>query len=718
MLKLRLSTKLIGLFLIFGIVPFMTIGIYSYQISSAALEQKALDQLVQVREGKTIEIQRYFQTIVKQLQTYSENQTVISATEEFKQAFDKVESEAGLAYDKDLKQAEERLRAVYMVQKSKTVGASENAQALWWPREKRARILQHTYIANNPYPLDEKNKLLDPQDGTTYSSVHAKYHSYFNKRVQTFGFYDIFLVDAVTGTIFYTVNKEVDFATNLIDGPYRESNLAKAFLGARNLTDESRGVFFADFEPYAPSNNSSQAFFSTPIFKDSKKIGILIFQMPIEQINEIMTFQGRWEKVGLGKTGEAFLVGPDYLLRSNSRFMIENPTSFLEDLKAVGVAEPVLDRMKAFGTAIGILPYKNSDVKDSLAGETSDQLGGAKSYRGKEVLVAHGPIDLPGGVRWALMVTLQTHEAFDSLESMRGAMWIMGSICLIAVVLVGWFFARSISRPLMEIIGVVSTSSAQIAATINEQERVSSQQAAAVNQTNTTMEELGTSSRQSAEQAESAASGSKKALELVEHGMGRVEEMLSGMEITKTKVGAIAREILKLSEQTSQIREITATVSEFANETKMLAMNAAVEAVRAGEHGKGFSVLAVETRKLADESKRSAGRINGLVGEIQKATNTTVMVTDEGAKTVESSALIARQTAETFRDVADAVNLSSDSAQQISMNVRQQSVAIKQVVEAIKAINAGARETSTGMAQLKEGGRTLNEAAQMLKRLV
>ncbi|MEO5340867.1 MAG: methyl-accepting chemotaxis protein [Magnetococcus sp. MYC-9] len=190
------------------------------------------------------------------------------------------------------------------------------------------------------------------------------------------------------------------------------------------------------------------------------------------------------------------------------------------------------------------------------------------------------------------------------------------------------------------------------------------------------------------------------------------------MERAKSKVEAIAQQILLLSEKTGQIRDIANLVSDFANETKMLAMNAAVEAVRAGEHGKGFAVLAMETRKLADESKRSAGKINALVSEVQKANNSTVMATEEGSKTVDEGMLISQNTAETFREVAQSMGAASQGAQQISLNVRQQSVAIRQVVEAMKSVNAGARESVSGMAQVKEGIRTLNDAAQTLQRMV
>ncbi|MBF0612038.1 MAG: chemotaxis protein [Magnetococcales bacterium] len=309
-------------------------------------------------------------------------------------------------------------------------------------------------------------------------------------------------------------------------------------------------------------------------------------------------------------------------------------------------------------------------------------------------------------------------DALNQVHATQNRAAATSGIAVLVAIFSAAFFVHTIRKLLVGVASNLSASASQIAAAINEQDRISNLQASSVNETNTTMEELGSSSRQSSEQAESAASNAQRALEAAEHGMSRVEDMVMGMNITKTKVDAIAQQILRLSEQTSQISTITGTVTDFANETKMLAMNAAVEAVRAGEHGKGFSVLAVEIRKLAEESKRSAERINSLVLEIQKATNATVMATEEGGKTVDQGMLVAQNTAEAFAEVSEAVNSASQSSQQISLNVRQQAVAIRQVVEAMKSINTGAKETAAGISQIKAGTQVLNESAGQLKAMI
>ncbi|MEA5452670.1 methyl-accepting chemotaxis protein [Leptolyngbya sp. CCNP1308] len=302
-----------------------------------------------------------------------------------------------------------------------------------------------------------------------------------------------------------------------------------------------------------------------------------------------------------------------------------------------------------------------------------------------------------------------------AIRRLQVTLLIAATLSLLLSALIGSLVVSKASRIMDRAAGDIVTSASEIAASVEQQERNSSQQAASVSETSTTMDELGASSRQSAEQAEAAAAGAQQALTLSEGGTRAVERSLDGMTDLREKVDAIADQILRLSEQTSQIGGISGLVSDLANQTNMLALNAAVEAVRAGEHGKGFAVVSGEIRKLADQSKKSAEKINALVADIQTAINATVMVTDEGTKTVEEGVRIAEETADAFSGVADAVNNVVLNSQQISLNVKQQAVAIQQVVSAMNSLNNSAQENANGITQIKVGTHQLNESALQLK---
>lgn len=304
-------------------------------------------------------------------------------------------------------------------------------------------------------------------------------------------------------------------------------------------------------------------------------------------------------------------------------------------------------------------------------------------------------------------------EQLSTLVSLGGtsAAFVLGLLSFL-------FITRKVIHPINQVANSIATSSTEIAVAIEQQERTASQQATSVHQTTTTMDELGASSRQSAEQAEVAAAGAQQVLTLTGEGTKAVGNTLHEMAELRERVAAIAEQILRLSEQTGQIGNISSLASDLANQTNMLALNAAVEAARAGDNGKGFAVVAGEIRKLAEQSKKSAEKIGTLVTDIQSAINSTVMVTDEGSKTVEQGVKTAEATAETFDSVADAISRVVLSSQQISLNAKQQAIAIQQVVDAMTALNQGAVQNASGISQIKVGTQKLNEAALDLQAVV
>ena len=305
----------------------------------------------------------------------------------------------------------------------------------------------------------------------------------------------------------------------------------------------------------------------------------------------------------------------------------------------------------------------------------------------------------------------------NTVREFRFLIAVISILSFVAVALV-IVVNRRIARTLQSFTDNLAISSTQIATTMDEQERTIADQATSVNETTTTVEELGATSRQAAQQADVSSKGARQALELSEKGAESANSTMAGINELQDKVKAIADQIVNLSEQTGQISSISDLVTDIANETNMLALNAAVEAARAGEQGKGFTVVADEIRKLAEQSKGSAEKINGLVNDIQAAINSTIMVTDQGQKTAIKGIQLAENSATAFSEIADAVNNVFVNSQQISMSSKQQAVAVQQVISAMNAINLGAQETTSGIGQVKNAASDLNKNASNLKELV
>ncbi len=171
--------------------------------------------------------------------------------------------------------------------------------------------MQYNFINNNSNPLGSKAQLDHAQDRSSYSSIHQDFHPDARTFLEKFGYHDIFLVDIKSGDIVYSVYKEIDFSTSLLDGPYANTGAGQVFRDATTLNQGE--VAFSDFAICRPSYDTPASFIASPIFEKGIRTGILMFQLPLNRITQAMR-----ERAGLGNTGETYLVGEDHLMRSDS----------------------------------------------------------------------------------------------------------------------------------------------------------------------------------------------------------------------------------------------------------------------------------------------------------------------------------------------------------------------------------------------------------------
>jgi PAS domain S-box-containing protein len=447
--NLKISAKIL---IILVLVAASSVGLFGYLGFKAARESllaESFKKLTAVREMKAQQIEDYFDTIVSQVVTFSESRTVIEAMKEFKKAFVVLESRAAAAHDPSIA-ADPELISYYQneffkrLQANITKNLDQGRAAGYIPKEARSRLLQKHYIAENSHPTGAKHKLDDPEDGSSYSAIHKAYHPIIRRYLETFGYYDIFLIDHETGHIVYSVFKEVDYATSLLTGPYSQTNFAKAFRSARNARRKGF-IRLEDFEPYAPSYSAPASFIATPIFDGGKKIGVLIFQMPIDRINNIMTSHYAWKEVGLGDSGETYLVGGDGLMRNQSRFLIEDRKNYLKIIRKIGLSEDLVSRIERLGTSIGLQKVETRGTKDALSGHKSTMI--FPDYRGVSVLSSYRPLDLPN-VRWAIMSEIDEAEAMAPAERLKDRTLVLMILFLGAILAISFAFAKTMTRPI------------------------------------------------------------------------------------------------------------------------------------------------------------------------------------------------------------------------------------------------------------------------------
>jgi len=264
----------------------------------------------------------------------------------------------------------------------------------------------------------------------------------------------------------------------------------------------------------------------------------------------------------------------------------------------------------------------------------------------------------------------------------------------------------------------LNSAAAEILVATTQQASGASQQSAAISQTTTTVDELKTIAEQSIARAQEVTDTSQHTVRVSQAGQQAVQEAIASMVQIKARVESIAENILALSEQTQQIGEIIATVNDIAAQSNMLALNASVEAARAGEYGKGFAVVAAEVRSLAEQSRQATAQIKAILSDIQKATNATVMATEQGTKGVEEGERLAAQAGEAIGQLGAVVEESAQAAMQMVAGGRQQATGVEQIALAMQNINQATAQSIASTRQAEKAAQDLNNLASSLAEIV
>jgi methyl-accepting chemotaxis protein len=277
---------------------------------------------------------------------------------------------------------------------------------------------------------------------------------------------------------------------------------------------------------------------------------------------------------------------------------------------------------------------------------------------------------------------------------------------------------QRLTADLTEGVTVLGSSASEILATTTQFAANASESAAAVSETTTTVEEVRQTAQVASQKAKYVAESAEKAAHSSLSGRKSTDDVGTGMNRIREQMEAIAASMVRLSEQSQTIGQIIATVEDLSVQSNLLAVNAAIEAAKAGEHGKGFGVVAQEVKSLAEQSRQATNQVRSILGEIQKATSAAVMATEEGDKAVEAGSRQSEVAGEAIKALAGSVNEAAQAATQIAASSQQQLVGVDQVAGAMESIKEASSQNVAGAKQLEAAARNLNDLGQRLRQLV
>jgi methyl-accepting chemotaxis protein len=426
-------------------------------VATATVNEQVQTQLSALRDQKAQEVRTEFESKLAALQSLARNRSTVAAMQGFKPAFYGAAAELAKAHDTATQRkgmmayAEKDFGPEFT--KRNPVANAPLAETID-RRDPNMAALQHEYIVLNPNPLGQKDKLVAAPARFAYNELHAAVHPSMESAQKLFGYYDIFLIDTTTDTVLYTVFKELDFGSKLTTGIAARSKLAEAYFKVKQAKN-AQAVYMSDFEPYLASYDDQAAFAAVPIFEGERQVGVLAVQFPIDRITSAINSKQAWQGIGLGETGDAYLVGGDKLMRTDARGVLTQKEDYVTALGArLTASQRVLVQRK--NTSIGLVNANSDAVASALAGNTG--VSRFVDYRGVPMVGAFAPLKV-AGLNWAIVAAISAEEADGPLRELSQTT--LGRAIMVAVsvlALVGFLmseFLRRFMQPISTFHGAV-----------------------------------------------------------------------------------------------------------------------------------------------------------------------------------------------------------------------------------------------------------------------
>ena len=741
--------------IIFFITTLVILGFgVAYTISDSAKDEllKArMEQMSSIKISKKQHIEDYFEEMKYILTSKALNSETVKLLWDYDEAVENLED-----LEIDMSEVKKALLEYYAnsylphVNYDLNNAPTKRALEAYLPKSDKGMILQYLYIVKNPFPYNKKEQFrMNKLYKSEYSEIHVQQHPILESILKPFGRYDLFMVNPA-GEVIYSVEKNCDLGTNLLEGPYATSGLARVF--KKSLKAKKGQIVFEDFSIYEPAYNKQVAFIAMPIYFGEDNEGALIFQLPKAKINAIMNFNHQVDKVGLGKSGESFLVGSDYTMRNDSRF-----------LSKIAAMDESTKKAK---TTIGNYKVDTPATHEAIAGVSKTTVG--IDYLGNRVILSYAPVAVYDQ-KWAIIVKIDESEALQAANTNFINALIGTALFIVFTILISLFVIKIVIMDKLKTLQNATHDLAKGDGDLTNRVKVPkgdeiSEVADNINEfiekVRVTVSEATSSAAQNAEIATTLSNASvdmkakaqeesnivqdvatqgtqlqnvlSSSIEQAKQTKENIDKTGHALKAANEQIVSLANEIeersqdelelseklVSLSAETSAVKGVLDVISDIADQTNLLALNAAIEAARAGEHGRGFAVVADEVRKLAERTQKSLGEINTTISLITQSVNDVSEHMSTNAKAIEA---LSQNATEVENEINVSVQAIEESIAEVDETVTgyiSNSNTVASMITKVTKIADISEENQKTIEEISNASATLNQMTNNLNDLL
>ena len=719
--KLTLSFAVVVLLSI--LIVTISLGLIAQKHTSDALNTIAYEKLNALNHHKHESLTYYYDSLIKRMQEMSSDILTITSAFIFNYNFDSYLYTAEGLPDESVQR--EVLLSYYeqefINQFSET--GDENVTNFMNDLDENSISVQYQYIAANLEDYENKERLYGiDEDETEYSLAHSEYHNYSKSLKYHLGLNDILLVDADLGFINYSVKKRPDFARD-INSEFFKNSLIKEAFDAVLASNDKNYVYISDYKPYLWDANQLNAFLAAPVYNQDDKIAVLIFRINAKHIETIANSHTHWIKAGYGQTGETLLFDQEGLQIITSRKMREDKPLFINKISETGLDQTLIEKIKTTNSDAGLLTRNDPAVERALASEE-----GVIEYintTGQSVFASYQPLKVLNK-KWAVITEMSSSELNQPKKSLINKLTITSLLATIVVLfitaLVVIYLGRWLMLPLEKTISVVgnladgdgdldvrldsnrkdetgvlnrlfnifmdqiqvlmsnihqqslvlSTAYSSLKSVVDQNLKGVEQQEKATESIKADTHLLNKAAETMIEQADLSTYAVTEVAETVNSGNKIVISTLSAVKKVAEEIKEVESTIQAIHSSRTSIEEKVDLIREIADQTNLLALNAAIEAARAGEQGRGFAVVADEVRALAIRAGNATTEINDVIDVLKGGVDSAILTMDKNHESVSTSLKEANKATHAFGEITEKMALIPEINQKIVSSVKEQ----------------------------------------------